>query len=51
MLMLSCLYTENVYSKSEEDEGLAEIILSKHRNGPTGTVKVSFTDKYAKFDN
>ena len=45
------IYRKYVYSKSEEDEGLAEIILSKHRNGPTGTVKVSFTDKYAKFDN
>ena len=45
------IYRKYVYSKSMEDEGLAEIILSKHRNGPTGTVKVSFTDKYAKFDN
>ncbi|MBI72264.1 MAG: replicative DNA helicase [Candidatus Marinimicrobia bacterium] len=45
------IYRKYVYSKSEEDEGLAEIILSKHRNGPTGTVKVSFIDKYAKFDN
>tara|TARA_Y100001970_G_scaffold294115_1_gene447049 strand:- start:5111 stop:6466 length:1356 start_codon:yes stop_codon:yes gene_type:complete len=45
------IYRKYVYSKSEEDEGLAEIIVSKHRNGPTGTVKVSFIDKYAKFDN
>ncbi len=45
------IYRKYVYSKAEEDEGLAEIILSKHRNGPTGTVKVSFIDKYAKFDN
>ena len=45
------IYRKFVYSKAEEDEGLAEIILAKHRNGPTGTVKISFTDKYAKFDN
>ena len=45
------IYRKYVYSKAEEDEGLAEIILAKHRNGPTGTVKISFIDKYAKFDN
>ena len=45
------IYRKYVYSKAEEDEGLGEIILSKHRNGPTGVVKVSFIDKYAKFDN
>jgi len=45
------IYRKYVYSKAEEDEGLAEIILAKHRNGPTGVVKISFTDKYAKFDN
>ena len=45
------IYRKYVYSKAEEDQGMAEIIISKHRNGPTGTVKVSFIDKYAKFDN
>ena len=45
------IYRKYVYSKNEEDEGLGEIILSKHRNGPTGLVKVSFVDKYARFMN
>ena len=45
------IYRKYVYSKAEEDQGMAEIIVSKHRNGPTGTVKVSFIDKYAKFEN
>ena len=45
------IYRKFVYSKNEEDEGLAEIIVSKHRNGPTGLVKVSFIDKYARFMN
>ena len=45
------IYRKYVYSKAEEDQGMAEIIISKHRNGPTGIVKVSFIDKYAKFDN
>ena len=45
------VYRKFVYSKNEEDEGLGEIILSKHRNGPTGLVKVAFVDKYARFVN
>jgi len=43
------IYRKYVYSKSEEDEGLGELIVAKHRNGPTGVVKVSFIDKYAQF--
>ena len=45
------LYRKFVYSKDEEDKGLAELIVSKHRNGPTGIVSVSFIDKFAKFEN
>jgi replicative DNA helicase len=45
------IYRKFVYSRDEEDEGLGEIILAKHRNGPTGLVKVSFVDKYARFMN
>ena len=45
------IYRKYVYSKAEEDQGIGEIIVAKHRNGPTGVVKVSFIDKYAKFDN
>ena len=45
------IYRKYVYSKNEEDEGMGEIILSKHRNGPTGLVKVSFVAKYARFMN
>ena len=45
------IYRKHVYSKLEEDLGLGEIIISKHRNGPVGSVKVSFTDKYARFEN
>ena len=45
------IYRKFVYSKSEEDEGLGELIVAKHRNGPTGTVKVSWINKYAQFTN
>ena len=45
------IYRKYVYSKAEEDIGLGELIIAKHRNGPIGSIKISFIDKYAKFDN
>ena len=30
---------------------MGEIIIAKHRNGPTGTAKVTFIDEYARFEN
>ena len=45
------IFRKFVYSKDNEDKGIAELIVSKHRNGPTGVVKLSFIDDYAKFEN
>ncbi|MBI45410.1 MAG: replicative DNA helicase [Candidatus Marinimicrobia bacterium] len=45
------IYRKYVYSNSEEDAGLGEIIIAKHRNGPIGNVKISFIDRYARFGN
>ena len=33
------------------DENTAELILAKHRNGPTGTIKLAFRKQYTRFDN
>ena len=45
------IYRKYVYSNNEEDKGLGEIIVAKHRNGPTGLVDISFISQYAKFEN
>ncbi len=44
------VYRDEYYLGEESDQqGIAEVLLSKHRNGPTGTVKLSFLRRYAKF--
>ena len=43
------VYRDEYYNEDSDQQGLAEIILSKHRNGPTDTVKLSFLKRYAKF--
>jgi len=44
------VYRDEYYNGEESDQqGLAELILSKHRNGPTDSLKLSFLKRYAKF--
>src|ERR671937_112798 len=44
------IYRDEYYNPDETDQqGLAEIHLAKHRNGPTGVVKLSFMKRFAKF--
>jgi replicative DNA helicase len=44
------VYRDEYYNPEDsESQGLAEVILAKHRNGPTDTVKLSFLRRYAKF--
>ena len=45
------IYRDEQYDPESEDKGKAEIIIRKHRNGPTGTVYLQFDEKYAKFGN
>lgn len=46
------LYREEVYRPEAENvQGLAEVIVAKHRNGPSGSVTVSFRKEFTRFDN
>jgi len=45
------LYRDEVYVKDTKKPGVAEIIIAKHRNGPTGTVELAFIKEYTKFAN
>ena len=46
------IYRDEYYNGEEsEQQGLAEVIAAKHRNGPTDTVKLSFLKRYAKFSD
>ena len=45
------LYRQWVYTREEEDRGKAQVIIAKQRNGPTGTVNITFLDRFARFEN
>jgi replicative DNA helicase len=42
---------EDYYNRTPENQGVAEIIIAKQRNGPTGTVKLTFISEYTRFEN
>jgi replicative DNA helicase len=44
------LYRPEVYDQSEENRGKAELIIGKQRNGPTGTVNLTFIDSCTRFE-
>ena len=49
--LIMMLYREEYYNPDTVDRGVAEILLTKHRNGPTGTVKLLFQPELTKFLN
>ncbi len=45
------IYRDEIYNTDSPDRGIAEIIVAKHRAGPTGAVRLAFLDHYTKFAN
>lgn len=49
--IVAFIYRDEVYDEDTPDRGIAELILAKHRNGPTGIVRLAFLDHLTKFAN
>jgi replicative DNA helicase len=49
--LIMMLYREEYYIPDTPDRGIAEVIIAKHRNGPTGTVKLLFESQFTQFRN
>jgi replicative DNA helicase len=45
------IYRDEVYNPDTPEKGVAEIIIGKQRNGPIGTVKLTFLGQYTRFEN
>jgi replicative DNA helicase len=49
--LIMFLYRDEYYNPDSPDKGLAEVIVGKHRNGPTGIVKLTFIGHWSRFEN
>jgi replicative DNA helicase len=49
--VVAFIYREEQYNRTEENAGIAEILVSKQRNGPTGSVKLAFLKEFTRFEN
>jgi replicative DNA helicase len=49
--LVMMIYRDDYYNPNTSDGGIAELILAKHRNGPTGTVKLLFDSQFTQFKN
>ncbi|NIR61641.1 MAG: intein-containing replicative DNA helicase, partial [Gammaproteobacteria bacterium] len=45
------IYRDEVYNEDSADKGIAEVIIGKQRNGPIGTVRLTFLGQYTRFEN
>jgi len=49
--LVGLLLREEYYSPTEENRGITEVIIAKQRNGPVGTIKLTFIKEYARFES
>jgi replicative DNA helicase len=50
--LVAFIYREEMYKPDKEEaKGQADVIISKHRNGPTGTIRLAFLSEYTRFEN
>jgi replicative DNA helicase len=49
--LILLIYREEVYDQNTTRKGIADIIIAKQRNGPTGDVQLTFLGQYTKFEN
>ncbi|MFH1782046.1 MAG: replicative DNA helicase [Candidatus Omnitrophota bacterium] len=49
--LVGLLLREEYYNPTEENRGIGELIIAKQRNGPIGSVKLTFIRDYARFEN
>jgi len=45
------IYREEMYEQTEENKGIAELIIAKQRNGPTGAIRLAFIHEFTRFEN
>jgi replicative DNA helicase len=45
------IYRDEVYDRASRDQGVAELIVAKQRNGATGTVRLSYLREYTRFED
>ena len=45
------IYRDEYYNQDSDKVGVAEVIIGKQRNGPTGTIELAWLSRYTKFAN
>lgn len=49
--VITFIYRDEVYNEDTPEKGIAEVIIGKQRNGPIGTVRLSFLGQFTRFEN